>query len=363
MSHDAARVPPNGIPVGLFGESSRAGNQSEKEPSALSHFLSCISESTAWKAITRLKEACISRLNTNSNLSTSDVNVSFADLRVRYPDLAIITPCLSHGRVVVSAVKSGHYDILEGLLRNGPISIEDRGTAVVKASSLDGLNTLRIIEMLLENGPISENHQLLARLHNLERIRIADRFYHISKIENPNGFRAEISRRTLDALISVQELLRDADISHVPLMRNCTISDVDRGRAVVNAAEYGYHDIVATLLQNGQISDEHRGEAVMHAARNGHIDVLERLSHNREISDEHRGWGVMSAARGGHVDVIDMLLRNGQISDEDRGHAVIEAINCPNRNLIQGTIERLLQDGAGIPRHLLVDAVWHLNHN
>ena len=359
MSH-AILPPTNGIPVGLFGESSRAGNQSEKEPSALSHFLSCISESTAWKAITRLKEACISRLNPNSNLSTSDVNVSFADLRKSNPDLAIITPCLSRGRAVVSAVKSGHYDILEGLLRNdtisiedrgtavvkaaendrdqvidtllrdGPISIEDRGRAVVKASSLDGPNTLRIIEMLLENGPISENHQLLARLHNLERIRKEYELYHLNQFANPNGFAAEIGRRRLAALISVQELLRDADISHVPLMRNCTISDVDRGRAVVNAVEYGYYDIVATLLQNGQISDLDRGKAVMYAAGNGRIDILEMLLQNgAQISNEHRGWAVMNAAQIGRVNIIERLLQDGA--------------------------------GAGIPLQFLHQAIWFLN--
>jgi hypothetical protein len=97
---------------------------------------------------------------------------------------------------------------------------------------------------------------------------------------------------------------------------------------VVNAVEYGYYDIVATLLQNGQISDLDRGKAVMYAAGNGRIDILEMLLQNgAQISNEHRGWAVMNAAQIGRVNII----------------------------------ERLLQDGAGIPLQFLHQAIWFLN--
>ncbi|NDD99510.1 ankyrin repeat domain-containing protein [bacterium] len=208
---------------------------------------------------------------------------------------------------MVKAAENDRDQVIDTLLRNGPISIEDRGRAVVKASSLDGPNTLRIIEMLLENGAqISEDNRGEAVIN-------AARNGHVDIVET--------------------------------LLQNGPISDWYREWAVINAARTGHVDVIEMLLRNGSIREDYRGEAVMKAAGNGNVQVIDTLLQSGPISEDHRGRAVMKAARFGHVQVIDTLLRNGPISIQDRGWAVVYAAQCQNPYLIQGTIERLLQNG------------------
>ena len=343
MSHGIG--PQDGIFAGQFNESPKA-NQGEKEPSALSHFLLLRRGSTALKAITPLKEACISRLNPNSNPSTLDVNVSLANLRVSYRDLAIITPCWSRGRVVVSASEISRYDlekmnIVEGLLQKK--RDKARGCAVVSAAKIGRDD---IVEGLLQSGPISDEHRGQA-------VRNAARSGHVQVIDK--------------------------------ILQSGPISDEHRGEAVNDAASSGHVQVIDTLLQSGPISVEHRGEAVRSAVVFRHVHVIDTLLRNgAQISDRDRGLAVMNAAVRGLVQVIEALLRNGQIvSDEDRGRAVVDAARFGNYNIVEVLLQSgpisvehrgqavryaaanydlrlvmLLQDGPQIPLHFLNEAVW-----
>jgi ankyrin repeat protein len=269
--------PQNGIPAGLFGESSRAGNQSEIEASALSHFF---------------------RLRSGSR------------------ELQEITPCLRRSCVVVSAAKSAHDDIVEGLLRNGPISQNLRGSAAVLEAAENGHT--EIIERLLPNLEISVVARGCAVWTAAQ-----------------NGHTEIIER----------------------LLQNGPISDEDRGLAVDMAAENGYTEIIERLLQNGPIRESLRGLALVNATRYGHVDVIDTLLRNGPISEYNRGLAVYIAVGNGHVEVIDMLLRNGPISERDRGLALENAA----RNGHIHIIERLLEGAARIPQHHLNEAVFLLN--
>jgi ankyrin repeat protein len=342
--------PQHPIFAGQFNESPKA-NQGEKEPSALSHFLLLRRGSTALKAITPLTKACIPRLNPNSNPSKSYVNVSLADLRKSYPDLAIINPCWSRGRVVVSASEIGRYDILKGLLRNGQIvSDEHRGRAVMKAAFY-GYHD--IVATLLQNGQISEDHRGTAVVHAAlyGRVQVIEMLLQKGSISKDDRGRAVVNAAENGHLYVIDMLLQNG----------AQISDEHRGWAVMNAAENGNVQVIDTLLQNGaQISYDHRGWAVMHAVEYGDVQIIDTLLQNgAQIRWDHRGEAVKSAVRSGRVQVIEMLLRNGQISGEHRGTAVMNAAQFGRVDII----ERLLQDGAGagIPLHHLHQAIWFLN--
>jgi hypothetical protein len=237
--------PQNGIPAGQFGESSRAGNKSEIEPGALSYFLRLRSGSRKLQEITPLKGGCISRLNPNSNPSTSDVNVSLADLRDRIPHLPFITPFLSRGLAVESAAEKGNLEAVEGLLQRGPISDKNRGLAVMSAAQN---GHTEIIEMLLQNGPINEEASGLAVMSAAQ-----------------NGYIEVIDR----------------------LLQDGPINEEASGLAVMIAARNGYIEVIDRLLQDGaRIPLHYLNEAVFLLAEVGlDLPVLNALVDNAPLAN------------------------------------------------------------------------------
>ena len=96
-------------------------------------------------------------------------------------------------------------------------------------------------------------------------------------------------------------------LASVERIRVGKVTDVDRGRAVRQAAKGGHTEIVAMLLAAGPITDEYRGEAVRLAADAGHAEIVRLLLDSGSISEYCRGEAVRQAGQHGHADIVAML--------------------------------------------------------
>jgi len=114
-------------------------------------------------------------------------------------------------------------------------------------------------------------------------------------------------------------------LASVERIRVGKVTDVDRGRAVRQAAKGGHTEIVRVLLASGAISDKYRGWAVLVAAKGGHAEIVRMLLASGPITDDHRGAAVRVAAKGGHAAIVRILLESGKITDADRDRAVWQA--------------------------------------
>ena len=321
--------PQNGIPAGQFGESSRAGNQSEIEASALSHFFRLRSGSIELQEIT----PCLRRGRA----------VLYA---ARYGHVEVINMLLQNGtisveargRAVMSAAQNGHAEIIERLLRNGAqISDEARGIAVDSAASEGRLEVIAwliqlwpgyrgqavcgaaekghidIIERLLEGGArISEVYGEIA-------VRSAAENGHVEVIERLLRYGAEIN--TYDRCRAVRCVAQNGRLEVVRLIQ---LWPEYRDIALDSAASEGHIDIIERLLEGGaQIGVLSEVSAVSSAAVNGRLEVVERLL---EYWPEHRGVAVDGAASEGHIEVVERLLEGGaQIDEVYRYQAVVNA--------------------------------------
>jgi hypothetical protein len=179
---------------------------------------------------------------TSLNSSKEPMDLShFLLCRSRFKALKAITPWLHRPRVVVSAAKRGHLDMVARLLQNGAqISEGQRGQAVCNAAYHSDLD---MVARLLQNGA------QISKVHRGQAVCNAAGNGHLEVVE--------------------RLLQNDAQISYE-----------DRGIAVRIAAGKGHLQVVEMLLQNGSISDEHRGQAVRNAAVQGHFQVIKRLLQN-----------------------------------------------------------------------------------
>ena len=394
--------PQDRIYAGQFGESSRAGNKSEIDLIAFSHFL---------------------RLRSGSR------------------ELQEITPCLSRGLAVVSAAKSGHDDIVEGLLQSGPISTYYCGEGVRFAAEN---GHLQVVERLLQRWPEFYGHAVVAAAGkgNIDIIKkLLEGDAQISEDHRDEAVMNAAGEGHLEVLEWLIHLWPEfLGVALIRVLENGQISEDHRRYAVESAARHGHHELVnrvllrwpefrcdavvgaayfgqlqliEMLLQSGSISDEYRGMAVGNAAEKGHLEVVERLlkrwpefhghavvvaAKNDHIDifekllegdaqmseldcglavryaaeygrleviekllqygicDNSHGLAVCSALRNGHIGVVDSLLRERPINDDYRGLAVKYAAEKGHMDII----ERLLEGGARIPQHYRDEAVHAL---
>gem|GEM_PF-4072534 len=160
---------------------------------------------------------------------------------------------------------------LEHFIASGLDPIKTRSWTVQIAAQF---GHLEIVQLLLANGRISEEHRGLA-LHY-----------------------AAASGRL--------------DIVQALLANGAQISEQHRSLAVQSAAASDHLKIVKFFLANGaQISEAHRGLAVLwSSAMNGRLEVVEALLENGEISLDDRLKAVEYARAKGHEDIVRLLSEN-----------------------------------------------------
>jgi hypothetical protein len=320
--------PQNGIPAGQFNQSLRAENKSEIDLIAFSHFL---------------------RLRSGSR------------------ELQEITPCLSRGLAVVSAAKSGHDDIVEGLLQSGPISTYYCGEGVRFAAEN---GHLQVVERLLQRWPEFYGHAVVAaagkgHIDIIKKLLEGDA--QISEDHRHEAVMNAAGEGHLEVLEWLIHLWPEfLGVALIRVLENGQISEDHRRYAVESAARHGHHELVnrvllrwpefrcdavvgaayfgqlqliEMLLQSGSISDEYRGMAVGNAAEKGHLEVVERLL---KRWPEFHGHAVVVAAKNDHIDIFEKLLEgDAQMSELDCGLAVRYAAEYGRLEVI----EKLLQYG------------------
>lgn len=126
------------------------------------------------------------------------------------------------------------------------------------------------------------------------------------------------SREASPACALCRQVLTDSDHVLSPL----SMTQEERGEAVVNAADAGNLVTLQALLSTGAISERARGEAVKQAALNNRLDIIQALLLNGSILEEERGSAVIFASTEGNLDIIHVLLASGSIPTQKRDVAL-----------------------------------------
>jgi ankyrin repeat protein len=217
---------------------------------------------------------------------------AFCD-HVAHGRLADVQEMLESGKVLfegkessalVSAVKNGHVEIVDYLLRHAMFdpSVDDNHAVRMAADC----GHLAVVDRLLQDKRVDPS---------------ADNNYAV-------GLAAENGH-----LAVVERLLQDPRVD--PSARD--------NYAVRGAALNGHLAVIDLLMQDERVDPSARNNcAVQWAAQNGHLTIVDRLLQDKRVVPSAKdNYAVRWAARNGHLAVVDRLL------EDDRVDAAV-AIQC-----------------------------------
>lgn len=119
-----------------------------------------------------------------------------------------------------------------------------------------------------------------------------------------------------------------------------------RGRALVEAARFGYIDIVKALIADGSIGRKDIEEARAYALEKNAVDIFYLLFDGSWFFNEYRVAAMVNALEYGRSDVFALLFDNDIIPDKAREQCVIYAASWGKLAILQALLSKPISEKA-----------------
>lgn len=215
------------------------------------------------------------------------------------------------GCVALAATQENHLEMALTVLSQGSVSINDTERGVlVKYFASRTVQTIQHHQFILGMPSL---HEKSRDLHE----RCPERVMHLisaGTISEAERGEAVISGATQCYHEGYLEMTR-------ALLNLGSLSMVDRGSAVVRAD--GHLELLTVLLSHGRIHELDRSIAVNSIVdKNGSCRALKALLDHGPITRDVRGKAVVAAIKKERLDMVAALLLHGDISQKDSGNAL-----------------------------------------
>ena len=172
----------------------------------------------------------------------------------------------ARGYALIQASTHNLTNIVNMLLKKGPISQDDRGYAAGAAATH---RNLAIVQSIIESGSISR--------HDTTCIFI----------DCVNYNRLELVKY---------------------LLENFSFGTSTLSNAIKTASKLGYVDIVKYIIEQNNVYIESRDEAIVQAAKKGFLDIIQILLQSKPKFTKEKDKAIFYAQQKGHHQIVELLI-------------------------------------------------------